>query len=250
MDLRPGGEIPFQADNLAPSQAGVTDRDDHDEIVVAVGEERGAFGEQQGLCRGGPGSLRGAFEAATGAAAAVARAESWVVRDERWLGGGRVAQDRVQQAAGVEGGAAGDLRRGGQPVLPFGDLFGAERVQRLVAPRRADEPADQVLTVGFGADADVLQGQPALDPFADGDVARVRVGPAALADRGLLVASPVERGGLGLEPGLTGFQAAGQLVLDPPGGRAARASRRMPRWLLVRSPGVLAGGCALRARVP
>jgi hypothetical protein len=53
------------------------------------------------------------------------------------------------------------------------------------------------------------------------------VGPAALPDPGLLVASPGKRGGLGLEPGLAGFPAAGQPILDPPGLRALSALLRV-----------------------
>ena len=36
----------FQADGLAPAQAGVGDRDEHGEVAGAAGQQGGAFGEQ------------------------------------------------------------------------------------------------------------------------------------------------------------------------------------------------------------
>src|ERR1017187_10194385 len=124
--------------------------------------------------------LRVTFEPAAGAAPSVAGPQRGVVRDQRGPGGGRVAQDGAQQSAGGAGGPRGDPGPGGQGVLPSGDPLSAERVQFAGAPRGADEPADQVLAVVLRADADVLDGQPPVDPFADRGLARVRVGPAAL----------------------------------------------------------------------
>jgi hypothetical protein len=169
----------------------------------------------------------GALEAAAGAAAAVAGPQRGVVRDQRRLDGGRVAEDGPQQAPRGAGGPLGDPRRGGQALLPPGDALGSQRVQGAGRPGGADEPADQVGVVVDGADADVLHGQPTVDPLADGELGRGRIGPAAFADPGFLVAAPGERGGLGLEPGLTGLGAVRQLVLDPPRLRALTALLRV-----------------------
>ncbi len=83
----------------------------------------------------------------------------------------------------------------------------------LAPPGRADEPPDQVLAIVLRADADILDSQPSVDPFADRGLSCVRVGPAALPDPGFLVASPGERGSFGLEAGLAGFPPPGSLYL-------------------------------------
>jgi hypothetical protein len=43
------GEIALEADGLAPAQAGVPDREDHGEVLIAAGQQRGALGEQKSL---------------------------------------------------------------------------------------------------------------------------------------------------------------------------------------------------------
>jgi hypothetical protein len=63
-----------------------------------------------------------ALDPASSAAAAVAGAERGVKRDQRRLGGDCLAQDRAEQAAGVEGSAPGHPRCGRQALLPPGDL--------------------------------------------------------------------------------------------------------------------------------
>lgn len=46
VDLAGAGVVALQADRLAPAQAGVADRDDQIEVVVAAGQQRGPLGEQ------------------------------------------------------------------------------------------------------------------------------------------------------------------------------------------------------------
>src|SRR5262249_14437562 len=48
LDVDLGGvRVPgFQADRLAPAQPGVGDRDDHGEVVVAAGQQRGSFRDE------------------------------------------------------------------------------------------------------------------------------------------------------------------------------------------------------------
>src|SRR4029077_16296132 len=117
------------------------------------------------------------------------------------------AEDGVQQAARILRRAAGYPLGRGQVPLPPGDFLAGERVQRPLAPVRPDEPADPVVAVRRGAGADIVQGLPAVDPFADRDLARPRVGPRARADLRLLVTAPAERGLLGLEARLAGLPA-------------------------------------------
>jgi hypothetical protein len=72
VDLAGEDVAALQADRLTPAQAGVADRDDQGEVVVAAGQQSGAFGEQQRLQGCGPSALRAALEVAAGPAAPVA----------------------------------------------------------------------------------------------------------------------------------------------------------------------------------
>jgi hypothetical protein len=46
VDLARVGVLGFQADRLAPAQAGVGDRDDHGEVVGAAGQQRGPLRDE------------------------------------------------------------------------------------------------------------------------------------------------------------------------------------------------------------
>jgi hypothetical protein len=93
----------FQADRLAPPQAGIGDRDDHGEVLVTAGQQGSALGGQQGLQRRRPCPLRAALEPPAGPPAAVRRPERRIKRDQ-WRPGGRgIAEDRAEQAPGVTG---------------------------------------------------------------------------------------------------------------------------------------------------
>jgi hypothetical protein len=46
VDLAGVRMLAFEADHLAPAHPGVGDRDDHGEVVVAAGQQRGPFGDQ------------------------------------------------------------------------------------------------------------------------------------------------------------------------------------------------------------
>ena len=46
VDLARVRVLSFQADHLAPAQAGVGDRDDHDEVVGAAGQQRGPLRDE------------------------------------------------------------------------------------------------------------------------------------------------------------------------------------------------------------
>ena len=66
VDLTGVEVLAFEADRFAPPHAGVGDREDHGEVVVAAGQQRGPLGGEQDLQRGGPGPLLTAVEPAAG----------------------------------------------------------------------------------------------------------------------------------------------------------------------------------------
>jgi hypothetical protein len=61
----------------------------------------------------GPDPLRGALKPAAGPAATVTGSQRGVVGNQRRLGGGRVAQDRAEQATGITGDTPGGAGPGG-----------------------------------------------------------------------------------------------------------------------------------------
>ena len=62
VDQRWEQEVALQADRLAPPHAGVADREQHGELVVPAGQQRGSLGYEQHLQRRRPRTLRGAVE--------------------------------------------------------------------------------------------------------------------------------------------------------------------------------------------
>ena len=211
--------VAFQADRLAPPQAGIGDRDDHGEVLVPAGQQRGPLGNQQRLQRRRPHPLRATVEPAAGPASAVAGPDRGVVRDQRRLGRGGVARIVHSTAR-----ASRATRR--ETPVRAGMEFSHLVMSSVVSEPSSLAPKEGRMNrrIRYSRFSTVLSPCPAWTStgrsIADRDLPRVRVGPAALADPGLLVTSPGERGGLGLEAGLAGFDAAGQLVLHPPRLRA------------------------------
>jgi hypothetical protein len=103
VDLVPLHKLALQADDLAQPQPGVGDRDDHGEVIVPAGQQRGPLRDQQRLQRRHPHPLRSAVQLAPGPAAAVAGPDRRIVGDQWWLGGRRVAQDRTEHCPSIPG---------------------------------------------------------------------------------------------------------------------------------------------------